>query len=78
MSSVCSRLRNICGIYRTGLASIKSEKALKALKEHTSIERNEKVRSSLLEAVYTMESTLLPRLNIPIPDPVIIEKSREV
>ncbi len=79
---ICRHLNNDVSTVRQAsvraLASIKSEKALKALKEHTSVERNEKVRGSLLEAVYTMESTLLPRLNIPIPDPVIIHKSREV
>jgi len=79
---ICRHLNNDVSTVRQAsvraLASIKSEKSLKALKEHTSIERNEKVRSSLLEAVYAMESTLLPRLNIPIPNPVIIHKSREV
>ncbi|MBN2320514.1 MAG: protein kinase [Acidobacteria bacterium] len=58
------------------LASIKTEESLKALKEHTSIERDDKVRSSLLEAVYTMESSLLPHLNVPDPNPVIIQKGR--
>lgn len=57
------------------LASIKCEESLKALKEHTSIESDDKVRSSLLEAVYTMESTMLPHLNVPAPNPVIIQKS---
>jgi len=56
------------------LASIKSEESLKALKEHTSIERDDKVRNSLLEAVYTMESSMLPHLNVPVQHPVIIQK----
>ena len=59
------------------LASIKSEESLKALKEHTAIERDDKVRSSLLDAVYKMESSLLPHLNVPVPNPVIIQKGGE-
>ncbi len=79
---ICNYLKNDVSVVRQAsvraLASIKSEQALKALKERTSIERNKTVRTSLLEAVYSMESTLLPRLNIPIPDPVIIQKGGEV
>jgi serine/threonine protein kinase len=60
------------------LASIKSEDSLKALKEHISFERDEKVRNSLMEAVYTLESSLIPHLNVPVPRPVFIEKSGNV
>ncbi|MBN2243112.1 MAG: protein kinase [Acidobacteria bacterium] len=55
------------------LASIKSGESLKALKEHTSVESDEKVRNSLLEAVYSLESSLIPHLNVPVARPVFIE-----
>jgi hypothetical protein len=59
------------------LTSIKSEESLKALKAHIYIESDEKVRSSLLEAVYAMESSLLPHLNVPAANPLIIEKREQ-
>ena len=47
------------------LTSIESVDSLRALKERVGTEHDERVLSSLKEAVYLMESALLPHLNVP-------------
>jgi hypothetical protein len=44
------------------LASIESIESLQALKEHLGFERDEKVRTTLFQAVHTLQGTLLPSL----------------
>ena len=58
------------------LSSIKSMESLQVLKDHTNFERDEKVRSSLIQSVYAMESALLPHMNVPVRNTVVIEGER--
>jgi hypothetical protein len=60
------------------LASIKSPEALHDLKEHLCDERDEKVRSSLLQAVHSLQAVLLPDINSANQDTEIIAKSRNL
>jgi hypothetical protein len=47
------------------LATVASEECLRALKEHLCVEKDEKVRSSLFQAVHSIQSTLLPDIDMP-------------
>ncbi len=58
------------------LASIRSPEALHELKEHLCVERDEKVRSALLQAVHSLQAVLLPDIAGANQDTQIIQKSR--
>ena len=60
------------------LSTIKSMATLQVLKDQMNIEQDEKVRSLLLQTMYSLESELLPRLNVPIQNPVVLESGRGV
>lgn len=46
------------------LATVASEECLRALKEHLCVEKDEKVRSSLFQAVHAIQSALLPEIDV--------------
>jgi hypothetical protein len=58
------------------LASIRSAEALHDLKEHLCVERDEKVRATLLQAVHSLQAILLPDINAANQDTEIISKGR--
>jgi len=58
------------------LACIKSMESLQILKDQMCFESNEKVLSNLTQTVYSMESELLPHLNIPVQSDLAIDQER--
>jgi hypothetical protein len=79
---ICRYLNHEMAILRQAsvraLSSIRSMASLQVLKDHTNVEHDEKVRSSLIQAVYSMESSLLPHLNVPVQNSMVIESGREL
>ena len=74
---ICRYLNHEMAVIRQAsvcaLSSIKSMESLQVLKDHSRIEQDEKVRNSLIQTVYAMESSLLPHLNVPARNTVVLE-----
>lgn len=60
------------------LSSIKSAESLHELKEHLCVEQDEKVRSSLLQAVHSLQAGLVPEISASDRDTEIISKQHHL
>jgi hypothetical protein len=60
------------------LALVATAESLQILKEHLCVERDEKVRLSLLQAVHTLEAVLLPGLNKAANSAETLSKTKQV